>query len=77
MDDCSIAERTNTFRRELELIQQDERVYRSQLRHSRVDKQRHAKREFRILQIREELRALVEKARKRSDDSSVWFKVSA
>ena len=58
MEDSSITRRTEKLRREIELIQQDERLYLSQPRHSRADKAAHVKREFRILQIREELRTL-------------------
>jgi len=65
MDDSSIAGRTLKLRREIELIQRDERLYRNQPRHSLVDKEAHARREFRMLQIREELRALVERANRR------------
>lgn len=65
MHDSSIVGRTLKLRREIELIQRDERLYRNQRRHSLVDNEAHARREFRMLQIREELRALVERANRR------------
>ena len=73
MVDSSIAGRTEKLRREIELIQQDERLYRSQPRHSLADKEAHVKREFRMLQIREALRTLVERARQQSSHGSVWY----
>jgi hypothetical protein len=65
MDDSSIAGRTATLRREIGLIQQTELHYRSQPRRSLADKESHTKRKLRILQIREELRTLFERARQR------------
>jgi len=73
MDDNSIAGRTERLRREVELIQQDERLYRSQPRHSLAEKLAHFKRESRMLQIREALRTLVERAKQQSSDGSVWY----
>ena len=73
MDDISIAGRTEKLRREIELIQQEERRYRNNRRHSLCENAEHEEREFRVLAIREELRALVEKAKQRSSHGSVWY----
>ena len=68
MDDISIAGRTEQFRREIELIQQDERLYRNSRCHSLAEIAEHDKREFRVLVIREELRTLVD-----PNDSTIAF----
>ena len=73
MDDGSIAGRTEKLRREIDLIQQEERLYRSQRSHSLAQNAEHDKREFRVLAIREELRTLVEKAKQQSSHGSVWY----
>ena len=73
MDDSSIAARTEKLRREIELIQQEERRYRNSRCHSLAQNAEHEKREFRVLSIREELRALVEKAKQQSSHGSVWY----
>jgi hypothetical protein len=73
MDDSSIAGRTEKLRREIELIEQEERTYRAQKSHSLAENAEHDKREFRVLAIREELRALVEKAKQQSSHGSVWY----
>ena len=73
MDDTSIAGRTEKLRRELELILQEERRYRTHRSHSLAEKDEHAKREFRLVQIREELRTLVEKSKQRSGYGSGWY----
>jgi hypothetical protein len=73
MDDCSIAGRTEKLRREIELIGQEERLYRNNRSHSLTENSEHEKREFRVLAIREELRTLVEKAKQRSNHGSVWY----
>ncbi len=73
MDDCSIAGRTGKLRREIELIGQEERIYRNNRSHSLAQNAEHEKREFRVLAIREELRTLVEKAKQRSSHGSVWY----
>jgi hypothetical protein len=73
MDNSSIAVRTERLRREVGLIQQEERYYRSHRIHSLVENAEHEKREFRVLAIREELRALVEKAKQQSSHGSVWY----
>jgi len=65
MDDSSIGRRTEKLRREIELILQEERRYRSLRRHSVAEIAEHDKRETRILAIREELRTLSK--RKSSD----------
>ena len=73
MDDNSIAGQAEKFRREIELIQQEERNYRNRNGHSLTDREEHEKREFRVLAIREELRTLVEKAKRQSNHGSVWY----
>lgn len=73
MDDSSIAGRTEKLRREIELIQQEERNYRSRRDNSLAQIAEREKREFRILAIREELRTLVEKAKQQSSHGSVWY----
>ena len=73
MDDSSIAGRTGKLRREIELLQQEERDYRSHRSRSTAEKAEHDKREFRVLAIREELRTLVEKAKQQSSHGSVWY----
>jgi hypothetical protein len=73
MDDSSIVARTEKLRRELELIQEEDRRYRNQRFHTLSEKGEHAKREFRVLAIREELRTLVEKAKQQSSHGSVWY----
>jgi len=72
MDNSSIAGRVERLRREIQLIQQGER-YRSQRGHSPTDNEEHLNREVRILQIREELRTLVERAKQRSRHGSVRY----
>lgn len=73
MDDSSIAGHTGKLRREIELIQHEERLYRSQMHHSLADRAAHVKREFRVLAIREELGTLVEKAKQQSSHGSGWY----
>jgi hypothetical protein len=73
MDDSSIAARTERLRREIGLIQQQERHYRINRSHSIAENAKHEKREFRVLAIREELRSLVEKAKQQSSYGSVWY----
>jgi hypothetical protein len=73
MDDSSIAVRTEKLRREIGLIQQQERHYRVSRSHSLAENAEHEKREFRVLAIREELRTLVEKAKQQSSHGSVWY----
>ena len=73
MDDSSIAARTERLRREIGLIQQEERRYRDNRSHSLGENAEHDKREFRVLAIREELRTLVERAKQQSSHGSVWY----
>ncbi len=73
MDDSSIAARTERLRHEVALIQQEEHRYHSHKNHSLSEKAEHAKRESRILAIREELRTLVEKAKEQSNHGTVWY----
>ncbi len=73
MDDSSIAGQTEKLRREIALIQQEERSYRTHQIHSLAEHNEHDKREFRVLAIREELRTLVEKAKQQRSHGSVWY----
>jgi len=73
MDDCSITGRTEKLRREVELIQQEERRYRNNRSHPLAENAELDKREFRVLAIREELRTLVERAKQQSSHGSVWY----
>lgn len=73
MDDSSIAARTNKLRREIDLIQQEERLYRNSRIHSQVENADHEKREVRLRAIREELKALVERAKQQSSHGAVWY----
>jgi hypothetical protein len=75
VDDSSIAVRTEELRREIELIQREERRYRINRNHSLAENAEHQKREFRVLAIREELRTLVEKAKQQTSHGSVWYGV--
>jgi len=73
MDDTSITERAEKLRREIELIQHEERSYRSHRSHSLAENAGHDRRETRVLAIREELRMLVEKEKQRLSHGSVWY----
>ena len=73
MDDCSIAGRTEKLRLEIELIRREERRYRNNRSHSLAENTEREKREFRVLAIREELRAFVERAKQQSSHGSVWY----
>jgi hypothetical protein len=73
VDDRSIAGQTEKLRREIELIQQEERRYRNNRIHSLAENTEHQKREFRVLAIREELRTFVEKAKQQVSHGSVWY----
>lgn len=75
MDDSSIAVRTEALRREIELIQREERRYRNNRNHSLAENAERHKREFRVLAIREELRTLVEKAKQQTSHGTVWYGV--
>jgi len=75
VDDSSIAARTEELRREIELIQREERRYRNNRNHSLAENAEHQKREFRVLAVREELRTLVEKAKQQTSHGSVWYGV--
>jgi len=75
VDDSSIAVRTEALRREIELIQREERRYRNNRNHSLAENAEHQKREFRVLAIREELKTLVEKAKQQTSHGSVWYGV--
>jgi len=63
IEEMTIPTRTEKLRREIELLQNNERVYRRQMHRSRSDKVERQMREFRLIAIREELKALREKGR--------------
>jgi hypothetical protein len=73
MDDSSIAGRTENLRREIALIQQEERSYRGHGIHSPLDRAEHAEREGRVLAIRDELKTLVEKVKQQLSHGLVWY----
>jgi len=73
MDDSSIAGRTDNLRREIALIQQEERSYRGHGIHSALDRAEHAEREGRVLSIRDELKTLVEKVKQQLSHGLVWY----
>jgi hypothetical protein len=54
----SISARTEMLRQEIRLIQEDEGRYRSAKKHSGAEQTEHAKREFRLREIRAELETL-------------------
>lgn len=69
----SVATRTEKLRREIELIKQEERTYRSHRDHSLAERAEHNKREFRVVAICKELRVLIEKGEERLSHGSVWY----
>jgi len=71
--ESSVAARTEKLRREIELIEQDERRYRSHKDHSLAERAEHDQREFRAVAICKELRVLVEKAKQQLSHGSVWY----
>lgn len=73
MDDSSIAGRTENLRREIALIQQEERSYCGHGIHSLLDRAAHAEREGRVLAIRDELKTLVEKVKQQLSHGLVWY----
>lgn len=73
MDDSSIAGRTENLRREIALIQQEERSYRGHGIHSPLDRAEHAEREGRLLAVRDELKTLVEKVKQQLSHRLVWY----
>lgn len=73
MDDSSIAQRTHKLSQEIDLIQQEERRYRTHSNHAFVEKAAHEKREQRMIAIREELRTLLERAQQQSTNGLVWY----
>ena len=61
-NDDSIAGRTQTLRQDLEVLLQEEWLYRRSRTRSQAEKADHDKRKTRLVAIREELRLLLEKA---------------
>ena len=58
MGDSSILARTEALRREIELIEEEERLYRDMKHHSRAHQMAHASRELRLVAIKMELESL-------------------
>jgi hypothetical protein len=73
MDESSIAGHTEKLRREIELILEQERIYRNRKRHSFPDKAEHDKRKSRLVAIRDELKRLVEKETSILSHGSIWY----
>jgi predicted NUDIX family phosphoesterase len=72
-NDDSIAGRTQTLRQDLEVLLQEEWLYRRSRTRSQAEKADHDKRKIRLVAIREELRLLVEKANQQSTHGAVWY----
>jgi len=72
-NDDSIAGRTQTLRQDLEVLLQEEWLYRRSRTRSQAEKAEHDKRKIRLAAIREELRLLVEKANRQSTHGAVWY----
>ena len=72
-NDDSIAGRTQTLRQNLEVLLQEEWLYRRSRTRSQAEKADHDKRKIRLVAIREELRLLVEKANRHSTHGAVWY----
>ena len=73
MDDSSITGRIKKLRREIELIRQEERLYRNYRVHSLAERADHDQREVRVVAIRDELKGLVEKTKQRQGHGLVWY----
>jgi len=61
MDDSSILVKADRLRREIELIEQEERIFYKRKYHSAEDTMAHASRKLRLLQAKKELESLREK----------------
>jgi hypothetical protein len=72
-DDDSIAGRAQTLRQDLEVLLEEEWLYRRSHTRSQAEKADHDKRKIRLVTIREELRLLVEKANRQSTHGAVWY----
>jgi len=72
-NDDSIAGRTQTLRQDLEVLLQEEWLYRRSRTRSQAEKADHDKRKIRLVDISEELRLLVEKANRQSTHGAVWY----
>jgi hypothetical protein len=72
-NDDSIAGRTQTLRQNLEVLLQEEWLYRRSRTRSQAEKADHEKRKIRLVAIREELRFLVEKGNRHSTHGAVWY----
>ena len=72
-NDDSIAGRTQTLRQDLEVLLQEEWLYRRSRTRSQAEKADHDKRKIRLVDISEELRLLVEKANRHSTHGAVWY----
>jgi hypothetical protein len=73
MGDSSIAGHTEKLRREIELILEQEHIYRNRKGHSFADRAEHEKRRSRLVAIRDELKLLVEKEASNVSHGSVWY----
>lgn len=73
MDDSSIASHTEKLRREIDLILEQERIYRNRRGHSFADKAEHEKRKSRLVAVHDELKRLVEKEASNLSHGSVWY----
>ncbi len=73
MEDISIASYTEKLRREIELILDEDRIYRNRKGHTFADKAEHEKRKSRLVAIRDELKRLVEKETNNLSHGSVWY----
>jgi hypothetical protein len=77
MDDNSIAGRTQKLRQDIDLLLEEEWRYRRSRTHSLADKNEHDRRKVRLVDIREQLRSLVEKANRHATHGSVWYSCEA
>ena len=66
MDDSSLLARTERLRREIELIEQEERIYRGMKHRSRANVMAHASRELRLVEIKKELESLHKRGKPQS-----------
>jgi len=69
----SIASHTKKLRGEVELILEEERIYRNWKGHPFADKAEHEKRKSRLVAIRDELKTLVERQTSTFSRGSVWY----
>jgi hypothetical protein len=70
----SLASHTEKLRREVELILEEERIYRNWEGCPFAEKAEHEKRKSRLVAIRDELKTLVEKQTSAFSHGSVWYR---